>query len=102
MNAQGPRQPATAGGLVQMGAGHGGRLEAKQCRPCPIGSVVFSITECRACPRPNMIASVDNEGECECAPGFRSFSHSNGWWGHELTCIAATAYTQLVGTYTSA
>lgn len=79
--------------------GHGGLLEAKRCQTCPDGAYAASATECRACPRPHMVAATTTG--CVCATGFRQFTHPNGWWGNELTCIDDAAYAQLESFYSA-
>jgi hypothetical protein len=72
--------------------GHGGLLDAKQCRDCPVGSYPASATACEPCPAEHMEASG---ASCACATGYRSFEHPNGWWGRELTCVESTSYNTL-------
>ena len=83
-----------AGRVLVERDGHGGLLAFKRCRPCPTGTYAASAVECRACPRPHMVAASTGGG-CVCDTGYRSFSHSGGWWGHELTCVPEAEYSQL-------
>ena len=49
-----------------------------------------------------MIANPSGAASCVCnAPTYRSFSHPNGWWGRDSSCILSSAYVVLENYYDS-
>ena len=74
--------------------GVGNFLPSKRCRPCPTGTYFGGADAytCVACPAPNMVARSTGQG-CDCAPGYTSIAHSNGFWGQEVSCVESTAYS---------
>ncbi|KAL1495402.1 hypothetical protein AB1Y20_016770 [Prymnesium parvum] len=74
--------------------GVGGLLPFKRCRACAAGKYFSGVDAytCTACPAANMVARADAQG-CQCAAGYLSRQHLNGWWGREISCVPLAEYT---------